>query len=203
MFVILDGVNGSGKTTIIKNLANKGYDTLSSPNGTPLASFLRPVCRGTDEWNDVDKTIQFLCFSAARLDEYIRRVHNKKEIIFADRWWTSTYVYQVTLQGLETRFMEYTIHPQEKIDLVLILTGDPNVLIDRVISERKKNPNHGICSWTKEKDTMKRLNEIYEKELPLYLTSKNIQWHQINTTNLSIEEVQHQVESLTFSKQVH
>lgn len=196
MFVILDGPNGVGKTSIVKNLSEDGYDTLSSPNGTPLASFLRPVCRGTDQWQDVDKTVQFLCFSAARFDEYLRRVHNKKHTIVADRWWTSTYVYQVILQGLPVKFLEYTVHPQEKIDLVILLGGDSEVLIDRVIKEREKNPKHGLCTWTKEKNTMRRLNEIYDEDLPKYLSTKNIRWRKINTTNLSIEEVQNRVEKL-------
>jgi len=200
MFIVIDGPNGAGKTTIIQNLAKKGYDTLSSPNGTPLAQFLRPVCRGTDEWVGMDKTIQFLCFSAARFDEYIQRVHNKKEIIIADRWWTSTYVYQVMLQGMSCDFMEHTIHPEEKIDCVIILGGDSDTLIKRVSDERAKNPKHGICTWTKETETMRKLNEIYDKELPLYLTAKNIPWHKIDTTNQSIEEVEHLVESLIKSK---
>ena len=105
-FVILEGANGCGKTTIINNLKEKGVDTLSSPNGTPLAQFLRPVCRGTDQWKDVDKTVKFLCFSAARLDEYIRRVHNQTHLIVADRWWLSKFVYQCVLEGINEEFLE-------------------------------------------------------------------------------------------------
>lgn len=195
-FVILDGPNGAGKTTIINNLKTKKIDTLSSPNGTPLAQFLRPVCRGTDQWVGIDKTVQFLAFSAARLDEYIKRVHGKDHLICADRWWTSTYVYQCVLQELAVKFLEYTIHPEEKIDLVIILFGNPDDLIERVIREREKNPKHGICSWTKEKETMKRINEIYVNDLPIYLLSKGILVNMIDTTNKSIDQVQNEVEEL-------
>ena len=165
-FIVLDGPNGSGKTTIINNLKAKGVDTLSSPNGTPLAQFLRPICRGTEPWTDTYNVVKFLCFSAARLDEYMRRVHNQNHLIVADRWHTSTFVYQCELEGLSKEFLEYTIHPQEKIDLVIIMTGDSDILIDRVIKEREKNPSHGVCSWTKEKETMKKINQIYQTELP-------------------------------------
>ena len=124
MFIVVEGVNGSGKTSLINNLAKKGYQTLSSPNGTPLAKILRPACRGTEPWIDIDKRVHFMLFSAARLDEYIRCIKDKKEVVVADRWWTSTFVYQCILQGIPIDFMEYTIHPQEEINLVIILDGD-------------------------------------------------------------------------------
>jgi len=194
MFIVLDGPNGAGKTTIVNNLKKHGIQTLSSPNGTELAKFLRPVCRGTDQWTDVDKTIQFLCFSAARLDEYIRLVKDNKQLIVADRWWTSTFVYQCVLGGISEEFLRHTIHPQEKIDRVIIMTGHPDILADRVIAERSKNPTHGVCSWTKERDTMKRINEIYTNELPKYLTSKGINYEILDTTKYTIEEVQNMIE---------
>lgn len=200
-FVILDGPNGAGKTTIINNLKQKGTDTVSSPNGTPLAQFLRPVCRGTEPWVGVDKTVQFLAFSAARLDEYINRVHEKDHLVVADRWWTSTYVYQCVLQGLDEKFLEYTIHPQEKIDLVIIMYGDSDVLIDRVIKEREKNPSHGVCTWTKERKTIKRINDIYQTELPKYLDRKNIKWVKLDTTQYTIDEIQDKVEALIMTTQ--
>jgi thymidylate kinase len=195
-FVVLDGPNGAGKTTIVNNFKSKGIDTLSSPNGTPLAQFLRPVCRGTEPWGGVDKTIQFLCFSAARFDEYLNRVHNKKELIVADRWWTSTYVYQVILQKLDVEFLEYTIHPEEKINLVVIMTGDSDVLIDRVIKEREKNPSHGVCTWTKEKETMKEINRIYIEKLPVYLRRRHIKYEVVDTTGQTIDQVQNEIEDL-------
>lgn len=196
-FIVLDGPNGAGKTTIIKRFAAKGIDTLSSPNGTPLAQFLRPVCRGTDPWIDVDKTVQFLTFSAARLDEYIRRVKDKTHLIVADRWWTSTYVYQCILQGLSEEFLEYTIHPQEKIDLVVIMYGsNPDVLIERIKKEREKNPTHGICTWTKERETTVKLNNIYQEELPKYLKRRKIKHIMIDTVGYNEDQIEDKIEDI-------
>jgi thymidylate kinase len=195
MFVVADGPNGSGKTTLVNRLSEKGYSTLSSPNGTPLAKMLRPVCRGTEPWEDVDPTIQFMSFSAARLDEYIRCVKDRDEVIVADRWWTSTYVYQCILQGFSIDFMQYTIHPEEKLDLVLIMTGDPYDLIGRVEAERAKNPDHKKCAWTQEHETMIRIGEIYLQKLPHYLTVRKIPFRIINTSGKTIDEVQVGVEA--------
>ena len=193
-FIVIEGANGAGKTSLIKSLSEKGYKTLSSPNGTPLAKMLRPACRGAEPWTDIGQTTQFLLFSAARYDEYQRIVHNSKELVFADRWWTSTYVYQCMLQGIPVPFMEYTIHPEEKIDMVILLDADDNVLVQRVMDERKSNPSHGLCSWTTQSQTIIDLANLYRKELLPYLSKRNIPWIQINTTNLSKDDVLKSVE---------
>src|ERR1035437_4992109 len=172
MHICLEGCNGGGKTTIIKRLSEKGYQTLSSPNGTELAKYLRPACRGTDQWSDLSEMIKFLLFSAARSDEFDRLVKNNNNIVICDRWHLSTWVYQCKLGNISEKLYEMTIHPEEKINLVIIMTGDSDILIDRVIKEREKNPSHGVCSWTKEKETMKKINQIYQTELPKYLTSR-------------------------------
>ena len=106
-FIIIDGCNGSGKSTIVRELNKRfGYKTLFSPGATQLSSVLRPMCRGTDEYKDLHPIVQFLCFSAARFDEYLRIVHGSKDVVVADRWWTSTVVYQCWLQGIPLDFLE-------------------------------------------------------------------------------------------------
>ena len=196
MFVVVEGSNGAGKTTLIKNLEAKGCTTLSSPNGTPLAKMLRPACRGVDPWEGIDKKVQFLLFSAARLDEYIYCVKDNKNIVVADRWWTSTYVYQCILQGIDVGFMEHTIHENEKIDLVIILDGDDEVLLSRMSSEREKNPGHGKCQWSKNDDTLRSLMKIYREDLPNYLGLKGVRCEMLNTSSKPIEEVVEEAYSL-------
>lgn len=204
MFIVIDGPNGSGKTTLINKLKASGHKTLSSPNGTPLAQMLRPACRGTEPWTDINERIQFLLFSAARLDEYIRLVlpEDRSTKIFADRWWTSTYVYQCILQGISVRFMEETIYPEEQIDLVILLDADNQVLIDRVQAERAANPSHGVCAWTQEQDTICQLAEIYRNGLRDYLSSRNIDHTRLNTNNLTQDEIFDQVLILTENRRI-
>jgi thymidylate kinase len=189
MFVIVEGSNGAGKTTLIKNLEKKGYETLSSPNGTDLAKLLRPACRGVEPWEGIHKKVQFLLFSAARLDEYVKCVQGKDHVVVADRWWTSTYVYQCILQGISVDFMEHTVHDDEDIDLVILLDGEDEVLLDRMNAERANNPKHGKCTWTKDEEILKTLMKIYREDLPAYLKLKGIECEILDTTNRTAEEV--------------
>jgi thymidylate kinase len=189
MFFVLDGPNGVGKTSLINKLSKNGYKTLSSPYGTQLAKILRPMCRGEGQWRDIDPKIQFLLFSAARYDEYVRLVHDKKEIIFADRWWTSTYAYQCIYQGIEVNFMEKTIHPYEKIDKVFILDAKNETILNRVNKEREENKSHGRCSWTSNEQSMIDIADIYRNDLPKYLNSKSINNEILSTEDLTLDGV--------------
>lgn len=188
MFVIVEGPNGSGKTTLIKNLSSMGCKTLSSPNGTPLAKMIRPACRGADNWSDLDPKVKFMLFSAARYDEYVRIVHESNDIVVADRWWTSTYIYQCLLEGIDVEFLENTIHDDEKIDLVICLGGEKDILFERLKKEREKNPSHGFCSWTKERKKFDAIVDLYDK-LSVYLFSKGINCINIDTTCNDQDEV--------------
>lgn len=202
-FVVIEGPNGAGKTSLINSLRDEGYNVLSSPNGTPLAKMLRPACRGTEPWTDIHPRVQFMLFSAARFDEYLRLVHGKKEIVLADRWWTSTYVYQCMLQGIEIPFLEYTKHPEEKIDLVILLDAKDDELLRRVRAEREANPAHGNCRWTQEEESQRKLINLYRSTLPAYLDAINVNHLTIKTDGKSKESVKDEIKailSVTFNE---
>lgn len=188
-FVILEGANGAGKTTLVNYLKTNGYKTLSSPNGTDLAKMIRPACRGVDQWKSLDSRVKFLLFSAARMDEYLALVHNSQELVVADRWWTSTYVYQCIYEGIPVSCLESTIHPEEKVNRVVLLDGDENMLVNRVRQERQKNTAHGVCQWTQTDQSIIDLILIYRNVLPPYLKSRGIDVRVIDTTKLTTEEV--------------
>tara|TARA_R110000824_G_scaffold12226_7_gene53615 strand:- start:42856 stop:43482 length:627 start_codon:yes stop_codon:yes gene_type:complete len=192
-FFIVDGPNGAGKTSLIKSLKSDGYSTISSPNETPLSKILRPACRGTEPWTDIDPRVQFLLFSASRYDEYVRIAHQKDHPVIADRWWTSTFVYQCVFQGFSVDFLEHTVHPEEKVDAAILLDADNNVLIERVNAERESNPLHGKCRWTQDDESIIRLADIYRIELNDYLLSKGIKVITIDATKKSLSEVKEEV----------
>lgn len=201
MFVIIEGPNGSGKTTLVNMFKNDGHKIYSSPNSTVLSKYLRPPCRGTDQFDNLSGFVKFLLFSAARFDEFEKIVKNKSEneMVIFDRWWMSTFVYQCILDKcVDVSFFEKTIHVDEKISLVVLLNAKPETLINRIYKERNLNPSHGFCSWTDsiDVDRMESISNIYNDELYKFLINKNIPVLKLDTTNYKQEEVYNQVKEL-------
>ena len=182
MHICLEGCNGSGKTSLLKKLSEYGYKTLSSPNGTDLAKYIRDAARGTDRWKDLSHIVKFHLFSAARCDEFNKLIKSySNETIICDRWHFSSWVYQCQFGDVPLELYEASIQPEEHIDAVFILTAKPETLINRVNKERQLNLNHSLCTWTRQQETLLKIHDIYENKLPPYLESRGIKNQLIDT----------------------
>lgn len=190
MFIIFEGANGVGKTTLKNRFTGlPGFKTIFSPGSTPLAAVLRPVCRGTDEWKGCDSHLQLLAFSTARTDEWLKHVRGCNDIVISDRWWTSTYVYQCMLEGFSPEFLEYTIHKDEVVDCVYIFYAESSLLLSRLKKERLENKDHKTCTWTQQEETTFKINQYYKNDLPHFLTHRKIPYRLIDVTNMSKDDV--------------
>lgn len=108
MIVVLDGIDGCGKTTLAADLAkfvtDAGWEVkaLRDPGGTDLGEKLRTLVK--DARVPMDAHTQMLLFSAARC-ELARQVIRPwlqpggRRLVLLDRWWFSTFAYQ-TAQGV-------------------------------------------------------------------------------------------------------
>ncbi len=102
-FIIIDGMDGSGKGTqirLLKEHAERDGKTAvftREPGGVPLSEALRTVIK-SDEGMSSDALTQFLMFWAAR-NEWVKQLvapNLRKGIpIFSDRGDSSTFAYQV------------------------------------------------------------------------------------------------------------
>jgi dTMP kinase len=98
-FIVIEGCDGSGKTTVAKllrdKLAEEGYDAYYTrePGGTEVGNKIRDFVLH----NKVSSTIATLLFAAsmnANISEFIKPAVEQKKIVICDRFVRSTYIYQ-------------------------------------------------------------------------------------------------------------
>ena len=106
--IVFEGPDGSGKTTILKNvnqkLTEQGYDirVVREPGGTEISEKIREIIIDNDNINMAAKT-ESLLFAASRaqlVEEKIRPGLEKGEIILCDRFVLSSLLYQGVGRGL-------------------------------------------------------------------------------------------------------
>lgn len=103
MFIVIEGNDGSGKTTLCKNLSqwfqDQGFATINTrePGGTPFAERMRQIAL-----NDThDPLQQALIISAGRADHisFLQRLP-EDTVVICDRYFFSTFAYQCVTEEL-------------------------------------------------------------------------------------------------------
>lgn len=101
MLITFEGIDGSGKSTNIRNLRQyleeKGYDVqvFREPGGTVLSEQIREILLNSDE--DIHPIAESLLFSAARAQlvaACIRPALAEGAVVIVDRFFDSTTAYQ-------------------------------------------------------------------------------------------------------------
>jgi dTMP kinase len=142
VFVSLEGVDGSGKSTQAELLAEAlGPETLRirEPGGTSAAERIRELL--ADPGLDIDSFAELLLFSAARADlvsRVIRPAVEEGRDVVADRFADSSVAYQGGARGLGTSHvlsLTDTVIDGLWPDLTILLRVDPEVGLDRADGE--------------------------------------------------------------------
>ena len=108
MFITLEGIEGSGKTTLIENLADV-FRTLNhevlvtrEPGGCALGRELRQMLLNPEtEICPEAELFLFLADRAQHVAEVIRPALKRGEVVLCDRYADSTVVYQGYGRGLD------------------------------------------------------------------------------------------------------
>ncbi|MFT4038536.1 MAG: dTMP kinase [Thermomicrobiales bacterium] len=100
-FVVLEGIDGSGKTSVARSLAARltatGREVVLTrePGGTGLGEAVRSLVLGGD--SEMDPVAELLLFSAARAQHVaavIQPALERGEVVICDRYTASTLAYQ-------------------------------------------------------------------------------------------------------------
>lgn len=118
MFIVLEGMDGSGKTTLAKRLADhykglgkKVYLT-REPGGTEIAEHLRTYLTSNITEEKITPEAQVMIAFAARFQHinFIKKLLQDDFIVICDRYYASTLAYNVSLNELNAQW--YTLFKQ-------------------------------------------------------------------------------------------
>lgn len=153
MFITLEGIEGSGKTTQVKAitryLATAGFDCLTTrePGGTPIGSQIRSVLLNPDN-GALAPTAEMLLYVADRvqhLETVIRPALAAGKVVVCDRYFDATLVYQGYARGLD-RDMIYQLHQLAckglMPDYTLLLDLTPETGLGRAWSRIQSDEAH-------------------------------------------------------------
>lgn len=146
IFITIEGTDGSGKTTQIKNIESyfreNGYEVVVTrdPGGTAISERIREITLDPENVR-MAKTTELLLYYASRAqlaDELIKPSLNEGKVVICDRYIDSTYVYQ----GYGRGFAKETIDILNEIslsgvlpDITFFLDISPEVALKRRLKE--------------------------------------------------------------------
>ena len=148
--LIVEGVNGSGKTTAVQHAVGRlradglRVTVVSDPGGTVLGDALR-VLLGVDDHQPISAPYsgtlaKFLLYQAARVqveEEIVLPALEDSDLIVFDRWVPSTEVYQYRLAGVEAGLVAGVVESTCRVlqgDVALYLRVNADKAYDRLKS---------------------------------------------------------------------
>jgi len=142
VFISIEGIDGSGKTThskkLVKWLSKHGVRSLYTrePTNGAVGRILKSIVKR----RDVDSRVEALLFAADRL-EHLNRIIlpylEKSYIVVSDRYVYSSLAYQTVTTG-ERKWVREINKFARKPDLTLLLDVEPKVGLSRIRRHRTR-----------------------------------------------------------------
>jgi len=160
LFVTVEGVEGSGKTTVAEaiadNLSRKGLTVMvtAEPGATSVGNHIRQLLATVDERTAWTEAFLFLADRAEHVTKVIKPALEQGKIVLCDRFTDSTIAYQGFGLGLPLEWLTQlnAIATNGLVpDLTLLLDIDPEVGLKRsqreTVFERRSLDFHQRVRW--------------------------------------------------------
>ena len=204
-FIVIEGIDGSGKTTQINQLSqwligtdlipeNNQLVITREPGGTKVGKSIRSLLLDTSKENSPDSITELLLYAADRaqhVNEIIRPSLNKGDWVISDRFCGSTIAYQGYGRKLDIKLIQ---------DLELIATQgispDITFLLDIPVEESIKRRIHKKDDRMEEEGT----EFLSNVSLGFKALAEENKWKRIfamNSKEKIIFEIQSEIKKLT------
>ncbi len=145
-FIVIDGIDGSGKSSQVKLLRKKlGTRAVFTfdPGGTPTGQVIRKILLHRKGLSPLAAFFLFLASRSALVEEVIAPALRKGRTVVSDRFDSSTYAYQVHA-GKHPEFLKLMhsfvqdVLKEAKPDAYVILDSDPKLAHQRLVNDPLK-----------------------------------------------------------------
>jgi len=169
VFICIEGLDGSGKTTqakrLVKNLRRRGFDAVytTEPSTGKIGKLIRSFV--LNRKRRVPIVLEALLFAADRVDHVeteVKPLLEQGKIVVCDRYVYSTLAYQGAA-GLNLEWIEQINRFALKPDLALLIDVPPEVVVKRL--KRKKTVMETKRNQQKVREVYLKL--VQEKHLTL------------------------------------
>ncbi len=194
MFITLEGIEGSGKTTQIKHivafLESRGHDCMVTrePGGTKIGEKIRSILLDPES-NDMDPLAELLLYNADRV-QHIKELVNPSLIagktVLCDRYYDATVAYQGFARGLDIGLIN-SLHKLTckdlKPDMTILLDLPTKTGLSRAWRQIKNGARDGVETRF-EKETL----SFHEKVRAGYLELARLEPARFRVIDASLDE---------------
>lgn len=190
MFITAEGVEGCGKTTILKmvyeKLINDGYNCLLTrePGGVKISEQIRQIILNKEN-TELDDRSEALLFAASRRQLLVQKIYpalKENKIVLCDRYVDSSLAYQgggkkLGVQNVLNINLFATDHTLP--DLTLLFDIDPRLGLERINDNKNREVNRldleKIDFYNRVRETFLDLAKKYTERYVIIDASENIE----------------------------
>ena len=190
MFITAEGVEGCGKTTILKmvyeKLINDGYNCLLTrePGGVKISEQIRQIILNKEN-TELDDRSEALLFAASRRQLLVQKIYpalKENKIVLCDRYVDSSLAYQgggkkLGVQNVLNINLFATDHTLP--DLTLLFDIDPRLGLERINDNKNREVNRldleKIDFYNRVRETFLKKKKKYTERYVIIDASKNIE----------------------------
>ena len=152
MFITIEGTEGSGKTTVAKELAklltSNGYEVVHTrePGGTPISESIRNVILDKNN-TSMDGRTEALLYAASRRQHLVEKIWpalKEGKIVLCDRFLDSSLAYQGYARGLGyDEVLNINLFATENTypDLTVFFVIEPEAGLQRIAKNKNREVN--------------------------------------------------------------
>ncbi len=170
MLVIFDGIDGSGKTTMVKKAVAHLRKTLTQdkvveskdPGGTPLGHAIRRIMYQEVPTTEMVPGVVDLLFLASHMQNWetvVKPALLDGKAVVSDRWWPSAMAYMTERYVPRSIVAAYRNCRGGPANLFIFLHGDVKVMVDRARA-RTSETHQSSKAWN-DYDVLSRIQEQY------------------------------------------